>query len=408
MEKINCSAMAEEEIGKMTARKNEIASLINERKSTFDAENDLEKRDALINETKALEEEARAIDEKVAQLEETRKKYRDQEERMSLIENVNTVEVAERATDVYDSAEYRSAWVNYVKTNDKAALRAANVNTTDDAVVIPTIMQGMIETAWEKYGKFSSLVKKSYVKGLLSVPYEVSADDAVWHTENGEAPAQEDIELGEIKLEPRMIKKWIALTDEIMALADVEFMRYIADELVYRVVLLLDHAIISGSLASGKGVEGVINSSLTASVSATLGFNTANEALASLKTFDNVIVAMNPQTFFKNIMGMMDTTGQPIYTVATDNTGKPKYFVNGLRVEFTEALPAYDAAGSNPYMVVGNFADGYRLNMPMGSGVQTLADPYSLATEDQVRMIAKLFVAGRVVKLGHFAKVVKA
>lgn len=408
MEKINCSAMAEEEISKLNARKNEIASLVTERKSTFDAENDLEKREALLDETKALEEEARAIDEKVAQLEETRNKYKNQEERMSLIENVKTVEVAERATDVYDSAEYRAAWVEYVKTNDKNVLRAANINTTDDAVVIPTIMQGMIETAWEKYGKFSSLVKKSFVKGLLSVPYEVSADDAVWHTENAEAPAQEDLELGEIKLEPRMIKKWIALTDEIMALSDVEFMRYIADELVYRVVLLLDHAIISGSLASGKGVEGVINSTLTASVSADLGFNTANEALAELKTFENVIVAMNPKTFFKNIMGMVDTTGQPIYSVATDNAGKPRYFYNGLRVEFTEALPAYDTASTNPYMVVGNFADGYRLNMPKGAGVETLVDPYTLATEDQVRMIAKLFVAGRVVKLGHFAKVVKA
>lgn len=196
------------------------------------------------------------------------------------------------------------------------------------------------------------------------------------------------------------------MTDEIMAMTADEFMRYLADELVYRVVLKLDEGIINGALDSnGKGVVGIVNNANTLTKNAQLSFNVVNEAIADLVTFDNLTLAINPQTFFKNFMGLTDLQGRPIFQIAHDNAGKPQYFVSGLRCEFTQALPAYDnATAGQVWAVAGDFR-GYRLNLPEGEMVRTLVDPYTLATNDKVRMIGRLFAGGNVARLKHFVQI---
>ena len=115
---------------------------------------------------------------------------------------------------------------------------------------------------------------------------------------------------------------------------------------------------------------------------------------------------MNPATFFNNFMGLTDQVGNPIFRVVHDNENRPQYYLSGHRVEFTQALPAYaDAEAGDTYAIVGNFRRGYRLNYPQGRDVITLVDPYTLATEDIVRMIGRLYVAGNVVKPKHFAEI---
>lgn len=410
------SAMADEQIDKLVARKNEIADTMTEKRADFE-KSDVETRDGLIAELENLKNEADTIDEDIKELEELRKSFEEQEKRMNLIENVAPTVVEERAKslnkDVLDTPEYRQAWVDAIKTGDMTGVQKVlrddpvyGMATTNDNVPVPTIWQSYVETAWYRYGKFSRLVNKSYVQGYLSIPFEASATGAVMHAEGSNAPTEESIELGLIELKPSMIKKWISMTDEIMAMTADEFMRYIADELVYRVVLKLDEGILTGALDSnGKGVVGIANNANTLSKSASLTFNVVNEAIADLVTFDNLTLALNPQTFFKNFMGLTDLQGRPIYQIAHDNAGKPQYFVNGVRCEFTQALPAYDNAKANDvWAIVGDF-NGYRLNLPEGDMVRTLVDPYTLATNDKVRMIGRLFAAGNVARLKHFAQI---
>lgn len=411
-DKILSAEMAQTEIDKLNTRKNAIAEEITEKRGVFDSA-DVETRDAVLEEVSALEAEATQIEADVAELEELRSKFEEQEQRMSLIRNVEPtkveerVKVEERKIDQFDTPEYRKAWVDSIRSNNDAELRA--MTTSMDNVPIPTLMQGYVETAWEKFGKFSRIVNKSYNKGYMAIPLETAADPAVWHDENGNAPAEETITLGQVLLRPKMIKKWISITDELAAMAPEEFMRYLADELVYRVVLLLDHAIINGQAdASGNGVVGIVGNTNTVQVTSALTFNAVNTAVAELDTFDNLVVAMNQKTFFNNFMGLEDLQDRPIYQIATDNTGKPQYFINGIRVEFTTALPAYDSAtAGQAWAVVGNFR-GYRLNLPEGESVKMLYDPYTLAREDKAIMVGRLYVAGNVVRLKHFAQLNKA
>lgn len=409
------SAMAEEQISKLIARKNEIASEMAEKRATFE-ESDVETRDAILNDVEELEKEAEGIDNDIKEVEEVREAFAKQEERMSLFKNVETEVIEERTKDmksnILDTPEYREAWVESIKRNDITLVQKVlrddpvyGMATTNDNVPVPTIWQSYVETAWYNYGKFSRLVSKTSIAGYLNIPFESSATGAVVHTEGADAPTEEEIVLGLIEIKPAMIKKWISMTDEVMAMTADDFMRYLADELVYRVVLKLDEGIINGALdTNGKGVVGIKNNANVLSVTKGLSFNVVNEGIADLVTFDNLTLALNPKTFFEGFMGLTDQIGRPIYQIAMDNTGKPQYYVNGIRCEFTQALPAYSSANANDvWAICGDFR-AYRLNLPEGDMVRTLFDPYTMATQDKARMIGRIFAGGNVARLKHFVQ----
>lgn len=405
-------AMCDDAIAKLQTRKNEIATQMEEKRGNFEKA-DVETRDALLKDVQGLEAEAKQIDADIVELNELRAQFENQERAMGMVNNVSKANVEKRAQveDKFDTPEYRKAYTDYIKTGDINYIPQEyreGVNTGTSNVPIPTIFQGYVETAWEKYGKFSKLVNKTSIAAYLNIPFEQSADGANVHTEGADAPSEESITFGAIELKPAMVKKWISLTDELMAMSPEDFLRYIADELVYRVVKKVDDGIIVGALdTNGKGIVGIANNANTLSYTKALTFNTINEVIANLVTFDNLTVAMNPATFFDSIMGMTDLQGRPIYQIATDNAGKPQYFVNGQKIEFTLALPAFSAADPNAvWAIVGDF-DAYRLNLPEGDVVKTLVDPYTLATQDKVRMIGRIYAAGNVTRLKHFAQVKK-
>lgn len=418
MEKMLNSRMASEKINEVITRKNEIVDEVEAKKEEFENA-DTDRREELLNEVEALTEEAKQIDEDVKDLEEQKEKLEKQEERMSMTKTLEKVAVEERkdqiesADNVLASKEYDKMYADFIrgKVEEKEVRsylnqRALATSTTN--IPIPTIMQGFVETAWYEYGKLSRLVSETFEPAIMKIPVEVSATGAVWHDELGEAPQEEQITLGQIILQPKMIKKWISLTDELMAMGADDFLRYIADELVYRVILALDEAIVNRTDTNGLGVIGIVGNANTEVVSANLGFNVINEALANLTTFEDLTIVMNPSTFFNNFMGLTDLQGLPIFRVVHDNANKPQYYLSGHRVEFTQALPAYDdVEAGEAYAIVGNFRRGYRLNYPQGKSVITLVDPYTLATQDLVRMIGRLYVAGNVVKPKHFAQINK-
>lgn len=281
----------------------------------------------------------------------------------------------------------------------------AGVKSTDSGVPIPTVFQGYIERAWEKVDLLDELTISS-IKGIFKVSYEASADGAGYHAEGAEAPTEESLVLGTITLLPKMIKKWISVTDELESMADEEFMKYIAEEVVYQILKFAQAQVLVGN-ASSDGIVGIENATLTTKVVSTLGFNSINDALSEVDAGANPLVVMNRRTFFKNFMSLADTAGRPIYQIATDNTGKPQYFINGIRVKFNDALPAYDDVTTEAWAIVGDFK-AYRLNLPNGRNVQTLFDPYTLATQDKSRMIGKLFASGNVCKPKALAKLTKA
>ena len=424
MERALNSAMVEERKSEIIARQNEIVDEVEAKKEEFENA-DTDKRDELLDEVEALTQEADKIDEELKELDQQKEELEKQEERMSLTRSLSKIVVEERKsqlnmdnTNVLNTPEYNQLYADYIRGKvDEREVRSylqtrdgnANLSTQTQYVPIPEVMQGFVETAWYEYGKFSRLVSETFEPAIFKIPVELSATGANWHAENSGPIEQEEITFGQIILQPMHIKKFIALTDELMVMSATDFMRYIADELVYRVILALDEAIISRKDANGLGVIGVVDNPFTEIVETELNFNAVNTALANLVTFEDLTIAMNPATFFNTFMGMHDDVGRPIFSVVKDNTDRPQYYLSGHRVEFTQALkPDTEAEAGEPIFLIGNFRRGYRLNYPNGRNVITLVDPYTLATEDIVRMIGRLYVAGNVVKPKHFAQVNKA
>ena len=344
-----------------------------------------EKKEEVVAKTETTEEVA---EEKIEEEKEERK--------MNTNFEVSKVEVVEDIT----------AWRNAIMSGKEVR---SGLKSTDTGVPVPTMFQSYVETAWEKVDILDE-VSKSYVKGLFKVPYEVSADGAAYHAEGAAAPNEESLVLGVTTLIPRMIKKWISVTDELAALTDAEFMRYIADEVVYKVAKFLKDSILMGvgqGSGSNEGVVGISNAALTTAIAHALDFNVGNEALAEIDGGESPLMVVNRKTFFHNIMGLADASGRPIYNVAMDNEGKPSYFVNGIRVKFSDAIKSYDTATTGEtWAIVGDFK-AYKLNLPEGEEVQTLFDPYTLATEDKSRMIGRIFASGNVVRPMALAKLTK-
>lgn len=405
LNEILSSAQAQAEIEKLQRTQDELKASIEQRGIDFQTVAD-EERDAFLNETEEMKKQFIANKEILEKLNERMSQLKEEEEKMTIIKHEPT-DPTNR--DVTATKEYRDLWINVLKGNAELSELRAGIKTSDDGVPVPTIMQQYVETAWEKYGHIANLVTKSYFKGILSVPYEDETDDASYHAEGATAPTEESVTLGEVLLQPVMIKKWISITDEVKALTGDEFLKYVADEVIYKIAKFLDDQIVSGEGSSSKGVIGVTASDLTESITSGIDANTVNVALGSLgDRANNPVVIMNKKTFFSDFLGLKDSTGRPIYNIVSDNEGRARYFLNGIPVVFSSALKdfATTAETTGAYMIVGDMS-AYRLNLPEGDNVVMLHDIYTLATQDMERIIGRLFAAGDVVRPHSLIKVLK-
>ena len=111
--------------------------------------------------------------------------------------------------EIRSSEEYKRAFADYIKTEDDTECRALlTVNTTSGYVPVPTIVDDIIHTAWDRVD-LMQIVKKTYLKGNVKVGFELSADPAYVHVEGAAAATEEAVTLGVVDLIPKSIKKWI-------------------------------------------------------------------------------------------------------------------------------------------------------------------------------------------------------
>ena len=347
----------------------------------------------------ALNEELEALEQRKGEIEmETRKA-----DMKAVIEGAGVViaqpeEKEERSLkSVISSDEYVEAFANYIKTGEDKECRALLTDLVDGgSVPTPTIIDDFINTAWER-ANLTSRVRKTNIKGTAKYPFEYSATGAAVHKEGAEAPTEEKLVLGTVSIEPEMLKKWITVSDEVLALKGQAFLDYIYDEIEFRILELADSLIVAAIKAAPEtatktaaGVR-VLNQDFDAFTI----FAAQSELVAAAR---NVVAIMNKKTYFNTFMSLADTTGRPIYNVVSEN-GRPSYFINGVEVIFDNSLDEDE-------IIVGDL-NGVIMNLPDGQGVSFVTDPYSLAEQDLVKIVGKLYAGIGVVRDGYFC-VVKA
>lgn len=406
MEKALNSAMVDERKAEIVARQNEIADQVEAKKEEFENA-DTDKRDELLNEVEALTEEADKNDEELKELDEEKNKLAEQEERMSLTRSLSKVQIEERKSqnmEVRSQEQFATELRNAVINSNEKELRALLTEIVEGTAPVSTYMSDRVETVWEKLAILNEVSISQY-KGILAVPYEVSATPAEFHKEGGEPVTEETLTLGKVLLVPTMIKKMLRVSDEVIALTPSAFLDYLFDEVIYQVNLLLENSIVSRN--AQDGVIGITNSALTESVTTDLTFNAINTGIASLENVGDAVVVMNRKTFYAGVMGLVDLQERPIFQIATDNNGKAQHYINGARVLFTNGLKAYDQVSNGEAWAIVGDLKAYKLNLPESRFPLIMFDRYTEADADMNRIIGRILASGNVVRPKALAKLVK-
>lgn len=348
----------------------------------------------------ALEEEVRAIkaEQEARKAEEAKKA----EIRSAVAAGAGTVvqefeeerKTVMNSEEIRNSKEYVDAFAEYLKKNDDTECRALLTENVSGQIPVPTIVEDIVRTAWEREG-IMSRVRKAYVRGNLKVGFEISGTDAQLHTEGGAAVAEENLVLGVVTLTPISIKKWISLSDEVVDMKGEAFLRYIYDEITYRIAKKAADELIAKIEAAGT-VSTTTAPGIAKLTEATLGVGTIAKAIAMLSdSAANPVIMMNKLTWgaFKAAQYANNFSVDPF---------------EGLPVEFNNTITAYSAASTgDTYVIVGDLDQGALANFPSGDGIAMKYDDTTLMTSDLVRILGRQYVGLGVVAPGAFVKVTK-
>lgn len=345
----------------------------------------------------ALEAEARAINEEIEARKQAEIKRNEIRSAVASGEGKTEETFAEErkkemtVDEIRSSKEYINAYANYIKTGKDDECRALLTTMVSGQVPVPSVIEGRIRTAWQRLG-LMNLVRKTSVRGILKVGFELSATGAVVHTEGSAAPDEEVLTFGVVTMTPESIKKWIKISDEAMDMGGEEFLNYIYDEITYQIAKFAQSQLIAkitaltaSATATAVGVGVVAGTPSLGVVASAIG-NLSDEA-------SNPVLVMNKGTWaqFKAAQYAANYAIDPF---------------EGLPVHFDNSLPVYTTTGTagSTWMIVGDF-DGAQANFPNGDEVSLKYDDLSLAESDLVKIVGREYVALGIVADHAFCKV---
>lgn len=296
--------------------------------------------------------------------------------------------------EIRSSKEYIDAFAEYIKTEDPAECRALLTTNASGTVPVPVFVEDIVRTAWDREG-ITSRVRKAYLKGNLKVGFEISGDPAVIHTEGAAAIDPENLVLGVVELVPQSIKKVVQISDEAYDMRGEAFLRYIYDELTYRIAKKAADELVAKIIACGT-VSTTTSPGVPKVTAASIGQGTVADAIAHLSDeAANPVVIMNKLTWgaFKAVQYAGNFNTDPF---------------EGLEVLFNDTIKSFAAASTgDTYAIVGDLDQGALMNFPDGDGISFKFDEMSLKKQDLIEVLGRQFVGIGVVAPNAFVKVCK-
>ena len=300
--------------------------------------------------------------------------------------------------EIRNSKEYIDAFAEYIKSGDDTECR--NILTTQDAangsasVPVPTMVYDIVKTAWEREG-ITARVRKSYLKGNLKVGFEISGDPAVIHAEGAAAISEENLVLGVVTIVPQYILKAIQISREVYSLRGEDFLRYIYDELTYRIAKLAADTLVSKILACG-----------TVSTTTCPGVPTVSEATIGVGSIAKAMAQLSDEAANPVIMLNKQTWGALKAAQAAASYGYDPF--EGLPVVFNNSITAYSAATTGvAYAIVGDLDHGALMNMPNGDSIEFLFDEMTLKKQALIEVQGQQYIGMGVVADKAFVKLTK-
>ena len=297
--------------------------------------------------------------------------------------------------EVRNTPEYINAYAEYIKTGKADECRVLLTENVSGRVPVPEFVYDIVKTAWEKEG-IMALVRKSYLRGNLKVGFEISGGEATAHTEAANsAVSEEALVLGVVNLVPVSIKKWISLSDEVYDMRGEEFLRYIYDELTYRIAKKAADLLIAKIEACG-----------TVSTTTCVGVPKLKATTASLGTIAGAMALLSDEAANPVVMMNKATWGTFKALQAAGSYGYDPF--EGLPVLFNNTIKAYSAASANnTYAIVGDLGHGALANFPDGDGIDFKFDDMTEMTKDLIRVLGRQYVGLGIVAPNAFVKIIK-
>lgn len=372
-------------VEQLEARQAEIAGMETEGAETEELDRRSEELEAIKAELEARKAAAKAEEEARKAVEngagETREEHKE-EKRMEVSEIRNT-------------PEYLEAYANYIRSGNDNECRTVLLTKNAPAsgqLPVPDMVEATIKTAWEK-NEFLNKVRKTFFRGNVRVPFELSATGAWKHVEGTTGLTEEEITIGIVQLIPANIKKLVRVTDECIAMGGEEFIAYIYNEVTYQILKELVKEIIDkiddASTSNGSTAVGIPKVKVAPGVMVL-----ANAATNLSEEANDLCVVLNRLTEAK--FNTAYASGQ----FAIDPFA-------GFTKVYCSALPAFDAANENDmYAIVGDLS-AIQVNYPEGEGIIVKWDDMSEAEDDLVKVVGRQYSGFGVTAPGRLVKLTK-
>jgi HK97 family phage major capsid protein len=262
----------------------------------------------------------------------------------------------QRSVDKYDTPEYRSAFMDYVTKGVKSEnleFRAdATTGTGDIGAVIPINILNKIVEKLRETGRIWSRVTQVSVKGGVRIPYANVKPVATWVLSNAMSDKQKKQVSGSIMFSYHKLQCRVAVDLVADTVSMPVFEQTITDNIYEAMVVALEEAIIRGT---GEGQP--LGITVDPDIPEAQKVEVSSEDMSKYDTWttlfskmprkyrNGAVLIMADSDWNKYILGMTDTTGQPIARVTYGLDGTMQERLLGKEViAIEDHLPSIDDA----------------------------------------------------------------
>lgn len=314
--------------------------------------------------------------------------------------------------DIYNSDEYKKAFMNYVAKGESipAQLRNADAvtKTSDVGEVIPTTTMQKIVEKMEATGMILPLVTRTAYKGGVTLPTSNVKPVATWVAEGAGSDKQKKT-TGSITFGYHKLRCAISSSLEVDTMAYPVFETTFVNNVVEAMVKAQEQAIISGN-GNGKP-KGILaetapsGQNIDVAADADFTYGTLIDAEAALPlAYENGAVWFMTKKTFMSFIGMTDENGQPIARVNYGINGKPERSLLGRQVILNDYMTSLGATIGDDTVVAFLFnPKDYILNTNLNMTIKRYEDN---DTDDQVTK-AIMLVDGKVVDKNSLVTITK-
>ena len=372
----------------METRLNEIDVELRDLQTEIESAENNDTLEALAERMSALMTEKKGIEDDIEERKKEQEALEKAKENVALLKPIEERGEKDKM-EVRNTKEYIEAYANYIKTGRDEECRALLTENASGTIPVPEFVDNIVQTAWERLTLLSR-VRRTNFKGNLKVGIELSATAATVHTEGGDAPDEETLVIYTAELVPQTFKKWISFSVEVLDMNAEAFLDYIYDEITYQIFLAVEAALIS-ALASA---------------------DTTYDPADPAPVVPAVEVSSIGLADFVNAAGQLKGQGTPViitsrsvyaaYKALAMGANYAADVFDGMEVIFVDGFGTEE----NDTVAFVGYPDKLHVNFVNGQDAQLKYDPYTLGTDDLVRVIGRLPVGLAYVGNYAFAKIV--